>query len=216
MRDFASFNGFKRLFGFTAIVAVCLTVVMLSGCGRKCRCNSNRSGCNSCNTCQQPTSCNTCNTCNTCSVSDAAPSTTCTTCNVDRVSQAPASLSERTYVAPTATTSYSTGTNYTQTNTTLERTGDTRDLPVFSAPVAQTPPVQAAPVQVYQQPPQSAAQILPEPTRSGGQYHTLQQGETVYALSRKYGVKARTILDANHFNDPNHLSVGTKVYIPAN
>ena len=63
------------------------------------------------------------------------------------------------------------------------------------------------------------ARRLPQqdaPVRGGGQYHTLAQGETVYALSRKYNVKAKTILEANHFSDPNHLSVGTKVYIPNN
>ena len=42
----------------------------------------------------------------------------------------------------------------------------------------------------------------------------LAKGETIYALSRKYNVKAKEIIEANQFKDPNHLAIGTKVYIP--
>jgi LysM repeat protein len=59
--------------------------------------------------------------------------------------------------------------------------------------------------------PQAPAPAAPV---GGGQYHTLQRGETIYALSRQYNVRPKSILEANHFSDPNHLAVGTKVYIP--
>ena len=112
--------------------------------------------------------------------------------------------------------SYSTGSTYSGTSTSLDRPGESRDLPVFSKPVAQVETQSA-----FSAPPtQQAAVILNnapvQHTGAAGQYHTLAQGETVYALGRRYGVKPKAILEANHFNDANHLSVGTKVFIPAN
>ena len=66
--------------------------------------------------------------------------------------------------------------------------------------------------------PAPAAVILKDsaPQTGSGQVHNLEKGETIYALARKYNVKPKAILEANHFSDPNHLSVGTKVIIPAN
>jgi LysM repeat protein len=58
------------------------------------------------------------------------------------------------------------------------------------------------------------APVSASPAVAGGKYHMLAKGETIYALSRKYGVKPQAILQANHFKDANHLAVGTKVYIP--
>ncbi|HLX60387.1 MAG TPA: LysM domain-containing protein [Planctomycetota bacterium] len=185
--------GPKRLFGFAAFAAVCVTLLFLSGCGHHC-------GCNKCN------SCNTCNTCKTCGVSDAS---TCTTCNqYANVGTAPQTLSE-------PSSAYNTSSTYTGTNTSYERVGDSQNLPVFSAPITPTvvPPVYTPPVT----PPVQQAALIPDPqVRGGGQYHTLAQGETIYALSRKYGVKPKSIIEANHFSDPNHLAIGTRVYIPTN
>jgi LysM repeat protein len=207
------------------MVVVALAMLVLSGCGHRCHCNS-------CNTCNHPASCSTCSTCG---VSDnTPPPSTCSTCSTcqtastyDRVGAAPASLSEPVIVqapaisyatqpAYSAPQNYSTASTYSGTSTSLERTGESRDLPVFSKPVAQieTQSAFSAP-QTHQ-----AAVILNnapvQQTGGAGQYHTLAKGETVYALGRRYGVKPKAILEANHFNDANHLSVGTKVFIPAN
>jgi LysM repeat protein len=97
----------------------------------------------------------------------------------------------------------------------FERVGESKDLPVFSAPPSNPPSVSAPP---YTPPAVSQAAIIPQgnPPPGGGQYHTMQQGDTIYGLSRKYGVKPKSILEANHFTDPNHLAVGTRVYIPSN
>lgn len=76
------------------------------------------------------------------------------------------------------------------------KAGETRPLPAFTPPEPVPPPPVAA------------------PAPSGGCYHTLAKGETLYALSRMYNVKAKDIIAANSFKDPNKLSVGTKVYIP--
>jgi LysM repeat protein len=65
--------------------------------------------------------------------------------------------------------------------------------------------------------PAPAAAIAPAPvapTAGNSRYHVLAKGETLYALSRKYNVKVNKIMEANQFKDPNHLAVGTKVYIP--
>lgn len=222
MNTFAFTLGLRRLAGVAAAVVVALSMLVLSGCGHRCHCNN-------CNTGNHPASCSTCSTCG---VSDNAPTTcsTCQTCQTgstyDRVGAAPASLSEPVVVqAPTvsyaqqpayqAQPNYSTGSNYSGTSASLERPGESRDLPVFSKPVAQVETQSA-----FSAPPaQQAAVILkdaPQRVSGGGQYHTLAQGETVYALGRRYGVKPKAILEANHFNDANHLSVGTKVFIPAN
>ena len=55
---------------------------------------------------------------------------------------------------------------------------------------------------------------MPLNNTNGGKYHVLAKGETIYALSRLYNVKAKEIIEANQFKDPNHLAIGTKIYIP--
>jgi len=44
--------------------------------------------------------------------------------------------------------------------------------------------------------------------------HTLQQGETLYSLSRKYGVSVSEIMNANSITSPETLSVGSRLVIP--
>ncbi len=44
--------------------------------------------------------------------------------------------------------------------------------------------------------------------------HVLQKGETLYSLSRQYGVPVKELLRANGIADPSALSVGTKLNIP--
>ncbi|MBF9017461.1 MULTISPECIES: M23 family metallopeptidase [unclassified Oceanispirochaeta] len=44
--------------------------------------------------------------------------------------------------------------------------------------------------------------------------HTLQQGETLYSLSRKYGVSVSEIMNANSISSPENLSVGSHLIIP--
>jgi len=48
----------------------------------------------------------------------------------------------------------------------------------------------------------------------GGQTYTMQKGDTLYGIARKFNVGAKQIVAANNFKDPNKLSVGTKVRIP--
>ena len=44
--------------------------------------------------------------------------------------------------------------------------------------------------------------------------HTLQWGDTLFALSRKYGVSPDAIMEANDISDPNRLSAGMEIRIP--
>ncbi|HOX18101.1 MAG TPA: LysM peptidoglycan-binding domain-containing M23 family metallopeptidase [Spirochaetales bacterium] len=46
-------------------------------------------------------------------------------------------------------------------------------------------------------------------------WHVLGKGETVYSLSRTYGVSAEAILKANAITDPRKLSVGARLLIPS-
>jgi LysM repeat protein len=85
-----------------------------------------------------------------------------------------------------------------------QRPGESRELPVFKAPVQESQPMQV-----------TAAPAEPAPVVSGGgKYHVLNKGETLYAVARKYNVKPKDLISMNQFKDPNKLAVGTKVYLP--
>ncbi|MFQ5895951.1 MAG: peptidoglycan DD-metalloendopeptidase family protein, partial [Nitrospinota bacterium] len=47
-----------------------------------------------------------------------------------------------------------------------------------------------------------------------GVYHVLRPGETLWRLSRTYGVELDELIRVNHIADPRDLRVGTKVFIP--
>jgi hypothetical protein len=49
---------------------------------------------------------------------------------------------------------------------------------------------------------------------SRGIEHVIQPGETLYIISKAYGVSSKTIIDLNKIQDPNRLSVGQKLFIP--
>jgi peptidoglycan hydrolase CwlO-like protein len=49
---------------------------------------------------------------------------------------------------------------------------------------------------------------------SRGIEHVIKPGETLYIISKAYGVSAKTITDVNKIQDPSRLSVGQKLFIP--
>ncbi|MFA7256395.1 MAG: LysM domain-containing protein [Kiritimatiellales bacterium] len=51
-------------------------------------------------------------------------------------------------------------------------------------------------------------------TSSRGIEHTVQPGETLYIISKAYGVSSKAIIDINKIPDPDRLSVGQKLVIP--
>jgi len=50
---------------------------------------------------------------------------------------------------------------------------------------------------------------------AGGTSYTVQAGEWVYSIARKFGVDPQAIIDANNLQPPYTLSVGQKLIIPA-
>lgn len=84
-------------------------------------------------------------------------------------------------------------------------------------PVPQVIPVQqAAPVQRAVTPvvtamvPQTAANTVPE----GTYQHTIERGESLFAISRRYGVTTDAVISANNMTSPDQIYVGQKIYIP--
>lgn len=51
--------------------------------------------------------------------------------------------------------------------------------------------------------------------QTGARYHRLEKGETLYALSQRYGVDVGTLMKVNGITDPTSLPVGTLIYVPA-
>lgn len=49
---------------------------------------------------------------------------------------------------------------------------------------------------------------------SGAKVHTVQQGESLYMISRRYGVPIDQLISVNGLSDPNRLSVGQRLAIP--
>ncbi|MFQ5878311.1 MAG: LysM peptidoglycan-binding domain-containing protein, partial [Acidobacteriota bacterium] len=54
----------------------------------------------------------------------------------------------------------------------------------------------------------------PATSDAGGVYHTLRRGQTLYALSRAYGVPVETLIEVNRIADVTDLPVGAVIFIP--
>ncbi|MDK2858207.1 MAG: hypothetical protein PWQ29_714 [Verrucomicrobiota bacterium] len=61
---------------------------------------------------------------------------------------------------------------------------------------------------------QSSAPAAPAGGGSYGYEHIVRPGETISTIAKAYNVTAKAIIDANHIQNPNILSVGQKLYIP--
>jgi lysozyme len=49
---------------------------------------------------------------------------------------------------------------------------------------------------------------------SGGNYHRVRYGETLYSIARHYGVSVDAIADANNIYNPNWIYAGQVLHIP--
>jgi LysM repeat protein len=54
----------------------------------------------------------------------------------------------------------------------------------------------------------------PMVSASGGTYHTVRYGETLYSIGRYYGVSHYHIADVNNLSNPNRIYAGQVLYIP--
>jgi LysM repeat protein len=50
---------------------------------------------------------------------------------------------------------------------------------------------------------------------SGGNYHTVCYGETLFSIGRYYGVNPYSIADVNNLYNPHHIYAGQVLYIPS-
>ena len=50
---------------------------------------------------------------------------------------------------------------------------------------------------------------------SGGKYHTVRYGETLYSIGRHYGVHPNRIARANNLYNPNYIYAGQVLHIPS-
>jgi murein DD-endopeptidase MepM/ murein hydrolase activator NlpD len=72
------------------------------------------------------------------------------------------------------------------------------------SPAAPVPPEAAGP----------AATGFSARGRVRGVYHTLEPGQTLYAIARSYGVTLETLIRVNRIADPSHLPEGLAIFIP--
>ncbi len=95
-------------------------------------------------------------------------------------------------------------------------------VPVAEAPPAPKPePAKTAPPKPVPTPSQTA-QTKPAPkpeakpaATTGARSHVMTKGDTLYSLSRKYGVSINSIQKANNITNPNAIRAGAKLVIPA-
>ncbi|MEM6910586.1 MAG: LysM peptidoglycan-binding domain-containing protein [Verrucomicrobiota bacterium] len=101
--------------------------------------------------------------------------------------------------------------------------GQTLQIPAVTASATNQPqriPVQRAPevteqavVERVDANPSSVADAPPV-SRGTGTLHTIQRGETLFSISRRYGVPVATLTSANQLSDPSKIFAGQKLTIP--
>jgi murein DD-endopeptidase MepM/ murein hydrolase activator NlpD len=107
-------------------------------------------------------------------------------------------------------------------DTTVTGSTPPRDPAVAAVAPARPAPIQQPATQPVQQP--ASAPRQPAPTiaaesdggwsRAGGTQITIKPGETVYNLSRRFGVPSEAILKANGLSSASALAAGQQVVIP--
>jgi len=60
----------------------------------------------------------------------------------------------------------------------------------------------------------AASAAVPETEPAASRFHTVAKGETLWGISRQYGVSLKSIEEANKLDDPDRLSVGQRLVIP--
>lgn len=64
------------------------------------------------------------------------------------------------------------------------------------------------------EPAQKPEPVPPAPEAASGRVHTVERGDTLWAIGRRYGVDSTRIAEANRLADPGRLEVGQQLVIP--
>ncbi len=79
-------------------------------------------------------------------------------------------------------------------------------------------PVREEPAEPARERPAEAARegtaAAPEVQPAAARFHTVERGDTLWGISRDYGVTVRAIEEANNLDDPGRLSIGQRLVIP--
>ncbi len=54
----------------------------------------------------------------------------------------------------------------------------------------------------------------PDPAGSDGEYHVVAPGENLYRIGMEHGIDYRELASANRLDDPSHIEVGQRIFIP--
>jgi LysM repeat protein len=54
----------------------------------------------------------------------------------------------------------------------------------------------------------------PEPTGGDGSFHVVSPGETLFRIGVEYGIDYRDLASANRLDDPSHIEIGQRLFIP--
>jgi LysM repeat protein len=104
--------------------------------------------------------------------------------------------------------------------TTPELATQPSPTPAVAGPVAATaitpiaPPVANATASAASPTALPSPTVLPPTATPGVQMYVVQDGDTLFGISRRFGVTPDAILQANNLSDPNSLAVGQKLIIP--
>jgi len=56
--------------------------------------------------------------------------------------------------------------------------------------------------------------VIPPPPPPVGVYHIMEKGQTLWRISKVYGVSVETLMKINKITDPSRIKVGTPIFIP--
>ena len=81
------------------------------------------------------------------------------------------------------------------------------------------PPVTATTVVVQPPPPQPPPEPLPPPPPPDGPVssdllYTIEEGDTLYSISRQFGVSVDTLIEVNNISNPDVIRAGDTLVIP--
>ena len=90
----------------------------------------------------------------------------------------------------------------------------TREPTPTRAPLSIILPTAAPTDQTLSTPTPDAGRVLPTP-RQGAETYTVQAGDSLGMIAERYGISLKTLMEANKITDPNVLTVGMALNVPA-